>query len=70
MSVGVAVADPNDWSIKFENAKFFQWFPPSEEGADNLQARLNGVDLERAARRLEKGRPFRVEIECDATTPP
>ncbi|MBT4426775.1 MAG: adenylate/guanylate cyclase domain-containing protein, partial [Rhodospirillaceae bacterium] len=69
MSVGVAVIEPDDWSILFENAKFFQWFPPSEEGLDSLQARLKGIDLERAAQRLDNGRPFRVEHECETTSP-
>ena len=26
LSIGVAIVNPDDWSIAFENAKFFQWF--------------------------------------------
>ena len=54
-TIGVAVTDPIDWFILFENAKFFQWFSPSGEGTDNLQARLKSVDMERAAQRLDNG---------------
>jgi adenylate cyclase len=69
LSVGIALVDPADWSIAFENAKFFQWFPPPAADGDDLRARLTGVDLERAAQRLEKGRSYRFDHECEATSP-
>ena len=31
LKTGVAVVDPDDWSIIFENAKFFQWFSPGDD---------------------------------------
>ncbi len=70
LSIGVAIVDPDDWSIAFENAKFFQWFPPqAEKEEDGLQVRFKDADLERAAQRLDKGRPYRFEIDSDAATP-
>jgi adenylate cyclase len=63
LGVGVAVADPEDWSISFENAKFFQWFPPTVDPDAPLSERLTGLNLERARDRLSSARPFRYEHE-------
>ena len=30
LNTGVAIADAGDWSIVFENAKFFEWFPATK----------------------------------------
>jgi class 3 adenylate cyclase len=30
LECGVALADAETWAIRFENARFFQWFPPEE----------------------------------------
>lgn len=66
---GVALVDPESWSIVFENAKFFQWFPPlnsAENGdgeAENLIRRIPKFDAERAKQRIEAGRPYRLECE-------
>ena len=59
----VAVADLEDWSIIFENARFFQWFTPSGEIDETLEQRLPDLDPLRARTRLEKGRAFRFETE-------
>jgi adenylate cyclase len=68
LSVGVAVVDLADWSVAFENAKFFGWFPaPVEDASANLEARMPGVALDRAMRRLEAGRPFSAELDVDAS---
>lgn len=40
LDVGLAVVDPETWSVVFENAKFFQWFPSEAEGNEPLSARL------------------------------
>lgn len=69
---GVALVDSDDWSIAFENAKFFQWFPPSGDGEDSLAGRMPGFNAERAEKRLGAGRPYKFEVEIgDAprTTP-
>ena len=60
---GLAVVDPESWSILFENARFFQCFPPGPEPDETLEARLAGMNAERARSRLEKGRPFSYEAE-------
>jgi class 3 adenylate cyclase len=33
LEIGVALADPETWAIRFENARFFQWFAPEESDA-------------------------------------
>ena len=63
LAVGIAVADPESWSIAFENAKFFQWFPPQGEEDEPLDQRLPGFNAARAADRLQNGRPFSFECE-------
>ncbi len=63
LELGVAVADPEDWEIVFENAQFFQWFGPDEDIDAGLNRRLPGFDSERAAERIEKGRAFKLEAE-------
>ena len=60
---GVAIVDPESWSILFENAKFFDWFAPSGEPDETLASRLPGLNAERARSRLERGRPFTYETE-------
>ena len=44
LNTGIAVADPETWSIVFENAKFFQWFAPSGDEEDLLEKRLTELD--------------------------
>ena len=61
LSIGVAVVEASSWRIVLENAKFFQWFPPGNEADEPLGERVPGVNLERAAQRLEDGRPFSFE---------
>jgi adenylate cyclase len=51
---GVAVVDPETLDVVFENARFFEWFPPDGEVDTALRGRLPGVDLERALERVEK----------------
>jgi len=63
LGLGVAVARPESWEIVFENARFFNWFGPDEEIDAGLNLRLPGFDSERAASRLEKGRPYKFETE-------
>ena len=60
---GVAVVDSETWSIRFENARFFQWFPPGGGDDDTLGERIAKLDIERTARRLQDKRPYRFETE-------
>lgn len=63
LDIGVAVVDPADWGILFENAKFFDWLPPGEDADAPLTARLPALQAERARKRLAAGRPYRFEAE-------
>jgi adenylate cyclase len=58
LSHGVAVADPESHEILFENAKFFEWFPPDGKGdedeAETLAARIADFDPIKAGSRIEK----------------
>ena len=56
LSFGIAIVNRDSWLIEFENARFFQWFPPIEENAakgDSLSLRIPEINLERAQQRLE-----------------
>jgi len=68
LSVGVAVADPETWALRFENGKFFEWFPMNvaAEGEDTLESRIPDLDPARARERLERGRPYSFETEVRA----
>ncbi len=66
LNMGVAIADAGDWSIVFENAKFFEWFPATGEVEDSLGDRLPELDRERARERLGRGRPYSYETEVRA----
>ena len=70
INAGVAVVDPTNWQVEFENAKFFQWFPPAEDADETLEARLPGLDLSRAAARLDRRRSYGFECETRADSRP
>jgi adenylate cyclase len=59
----VAVAEPDTWRVAFENAAFFGLFAPGADVDASLEARLPGMDADRARSRLSSGRPFRFETE-------
>ena len=64
IDVGVAVVAADDWQVAFENARFFGWFPPEvDAGGDTLADRIPDLKLDRAAQRIEGGRPFEQEVE-------
>lgn len=64
INIGLAVVDARDWSVTFENAKFFQWFPPIVDADSTLTERIPALDPAKAFDRLEKGRPYRFEVEA------
>lgn len=64
LNYGVALVEKGTFRTLFENAKFFQWFPPVEDGEDSLHDRLPDFKSERAANRIKRGRPYTQE--CDA----
>ena len=59
----VAVADADTLVIGFENAAFFQWFPPAGDDHDTLATRLPTINEERLRRRAQGGRPYVLEVE-------
>jgi adenylate cyclase len=72
LSVGFAVVDPEDWTIRFENANFFKWFPLTSDADEPLTTRVPGFNAERALQRVQKGRTYTLEAEVKAggrTTP-
>lgn len=60
---GLAICRPDGWEVLFENARFFQWFPPGPEPDAPLPQRLPGLNAERARSRLAQGRPFSFDTE-------
>lgn len=63
LNCGIALADPETWQIRFENAKFFRWFPPLMDGDERLERRLQTLDADRAKRWLRDERPFTWETD-------
>ncbi len=62
-----AVADIEDWSPIVETARFFELFPPDPANPDGpLPPRLPQINAERAADRVERGRPYSVDVEVKA----
>jgi adenylate cyclase len=72
LSLGLAIVDPENWAVLFENAKFFKWFPPASDADAPLTQRLPGFSPSRAESRLQDDRPYTFETESHAggrTTP-
>ena len=65
LDIAVAVVRADDWQILFENAKFFKWFPSTADDDEKLQDRIEGLNTERAAGRVEKGRKYSFETKSD-----
>lgn len=63
LSIGVAIVDTDSWAIVFENAKFFQWFPPAGDIEETIAARVPALNIERAKERMGGKRPYRGEVE-------
>jgi class 3 adenylate cyclase len=59
----VAIVDPSDWSILFENGLFFEWFSPEADADAPLPERMPGIDLDAVNTKLEKGRRYTWETE-------
>jgi serine phosphatase RsbU (regulator of sigma subunit) len=62
LAVGWAIADTVDWRVEYANAAFDTWFP-SRHGDDLLAERLDGLQTERARKRISRGRTFVFETE-------
>ena len=66
LSLATALVKPGEWTVLFENANFFKWFPPGSEVDEPLTARLPGFNGNRAMARLQEGRPYSFETESKA----
>jgi adenylate cyclase len=64
LNVGVAIADPASWEIRFENARFFQWFPPDGADVETVEGRVPGFRPDRAATRVSEARPYSFETSA------
>ena len=62
LDVAVAIVVIETWEILFENAKFFQWFPPGEDPDELLNARISQFRPDRAIKRLDGSRPYKFEV--------
>lgn len=58
---GVAIVDPETWAVLFENAAFFAWFASEGDVDAPLTARLRGLEVDKATRRLADGRSYRFD---------
>lgn len=63
LGVGIALANPDDWTVSFENAKFFQWFSIEGDVDAPITERTPGFDAEKAAKSFANGRNYRQEGE-------
>ncbi len=66
LGVGVAIVEPEHWTILFENACFFRWFQPPGEVDAPLTERLPDFNAARAISRLREGRTWSFETETTA----
>jgi adenylate cyclase len=61
LDTGIALADPETWTVVFENAAFFNWFAGDGDPDAALPARVPGLDPTRAAARIAEGRTLSFE---------
>jgi adenylate cyclase len=64
LKTGIAVVERDTWSILFENANFFKWFPPTLDPDEPLTDRMPDINLSRAQSRIDAGRSYSTEIEA------
>jgi adenylate cyclase len=63
LSAAIAVAEIDSFAVRYENARFREWFPADGADRGSLLSRMPGVEAERARERMERGRPYRFETE-------
>lgn len=64
LKIGVAIVEPEEWKVLFENAIFFKWFAPNSDADEPLSERLPGFNASRVQARLQEGRAFSFETEA------
>lgn len=68
LNTAVAAVDRETHEVVLENARFFQWFPPTGDPDAPLEARVGGLNMERAMQRIAQGRSFSFETEAKSGT--
>ena len=63
LKTAVACIDAESFKIIYENARFFQLFPPNGEIEETLFDRMPAVDQSTLTKRLERGRPYSIEVQ-------
>ena len=66
LSLGIALVDPVTWAVVYENARFFQFFPPVGDPDQPLSERIPDMKVDRATSRLAEGRKYAFEVETKA----
>ena len=64
LKIGIAIVEPEEWNVLFENASFFKWFAPKSDADEPLTERMPGFNAERVKKRLEEGRAFNFQTEA------
>ena len=64
LGIGLAVVDPEDWTVIYENAKFFAWFPPASDADEPLTQRIADFKESRAQSRIQAGRAYNLDVEA------
>ena len=65
LKIGIAIVEPEEWKVLFENANFFKWFSPNSDADEPLTERLPGFNANRVQSRLQEGRTFSFETETE-----
>jgi adenylate cyclase len=64
LGIGIAVVHAGSGRCLFENERFFEWFPPDAVDIDgDVLSRVPGVDAGAVRSRLDRGRPYRTDVE-------
>ena len=63
LKIGVAIVEPEEWVVLFENATFFKWFAPTSDADEPLSERMPGFNASRIQTRIQEGRAFNFETE-------
>jgi len=64
LKIGVAIVELEEWSVLFENALFFKWFPPKSDADEPLTERMPDFISERIKKRVQEGRAFSFQTEA------
>ncbi|SEG06025.1 adenylate/guanylate cyclase domain-containing protein [Marinobacterium lutimaris] len=63
LHLAVALVDLEQNSICFENACFFDWFPPPAEEQGGISDRIPSLPMDKAVQRLSDRGSYRLELE-------